>query len=411
MGGTVSLYDVLKSRKAGLSPDLYTKLRAQREMPERVITAEPPIYFKSDGTAISEYQISGDTIQNGTPTPDNPIEVLGVGDRTANLLPLIDETVDVRSVIVSIDSQKISFAGTAVSSGGRTTKLTANFTIPAGTYHVKTYGNSSNAIFYLTKAADDSALAAMGDGTFTLTQDTEVYFGVNWIKDETYSETDVTIMLNEGSTALPYEPYGYKIPITSASTTTPIYIGEVQTTRRIKKLVLTGEEDITSRHLDVNLFNVLLSDYLKKSAVTTLSTHYIAQANVNGWTEVNDKSVTCYKNAGSPTTFIYIRDSSYATVEAFKTYLQQQYAAGTPVKVWYVLATEEAGIVNEPLMKIGDYADTLSKEQAGAQIPTVKGNNELNISTTVTPEIMLKGKIKQLPDSDMNALLSVMEEM
>lgn len=50
-------------------------------------------------------------------------------------------------------------------------------------------------------------------------------------------------MLNLGSTALPYEPYGYKLPLTVNSTAYPIYLGEAQTTRKIKKLVLTGGED------------------------------------------------------------------------------------------------------------------------------------------------------------------------
>ena len=35
------------------------------------------------------------------------------------------------------------------------------------------------------------------------------------------------IMGNTGSTALPYEPYGYKLPILSNSTVTSIYLGEV----------------------------------------------------------------------------------------------------------------------------------------------------------------------------------------
>ena len=42
------------------------------------------------------------------------------------------------------------------------------------------------------------------------------------------------IMLNLGSTPLPYEPYN--------RTTTPIYLGETQTTRKIKKLVFDGTE-------------------------------------------------------------------------------------------------------------------------------------------------------------------------
>jgi hypothetical protein len=33
-------------------------------------------------------------------------------------------------------------------------------------------------------------------------------------------------MLNSGSTALPYEPFGYKIPITCAGTTVNVYTGD-----------------------------------------------------------------------------------------------------------------------------------------------------------------------------------------
>lgn len=60
---------------------------------------------------------------------------------------------------------------------------------------------------------------------------------------------------------------------------------------------------------------------------------------------------------------------------------------------WYVLATEEIGIVNEPLMKIGDYADTLSMEQAGVQIPTLNGTTVIDVDTAVKPtEMYIKYK-------------------
>lgn len=49
-------------------------------------------------------------------------------------------------------------------------------------------------------------------------------------------------MLNTGSTALPYEPYGYKLPLTVNGVEYPIYLGEVETTRKIRKLVLTGRK-------------------------------------------------------------------------------------------------------------------------------------------------------------------------
>lgn len=291
MGGTVSLYDILKARKTGLSPDLYTKLRAQREMSESVITAEPPIYFKSDGTALIDYLINGNTTQSGTPTPESPI-------------------------------------------------------FPQGCGKLETVGEKAGQ---------------------------------------------------------------YKIPITSADTTTNIYLGEVETTRKVKKLIFDGTENWTKGNYpkpDSYQFYITKSIYFPDAASIITSgnsfcTHFTNRETAGGTAWGTNFNI-----------YMLINDlPENATENDFKAYLAAQYAAGTPVVVWYPLASETTGIVNEPLMKIGDYADTVSKEQAGVQIPTLKGNNELNINTTVTPKITLKGKIKQLPDSNMNALLSIMEEM
>ena len=37
------------------------------------------------GKDLKDWSITGNTVQNGTPTPDNPVEVQAVGDRTGNL--------------------------------------------------------------------------------------------------------------------------------------------------------------------------------------------------------------------------------------------------------------------------------------------------------------------------------------
>ena len=84
---------------------------------------------------------------------------------------------------------------------------------------------------------------------------------------------------------------------------------------------------------------------------------------------------------GNNSITIRISDTIATTLEAFKTYLQQQYAAGTPVTIWYVLATETTGMVNEPIRKIGDYADTVS----GITIPTITGKDTFDVLTTLKP--------------------------
>lgn len=78
------------------------------------------------------------------------------------------------------------------------------------------------------------------------------------------------------------------------------------------------------------------------------------------------------------------------TVDEFKAWLANQYAAGTPITVWYILAEPETAVVNEPLRKIGDYADSISDV---ISIPTVRGKNVFDVDTEVKPsEVYIKYK-------------------
>ena len=43
------------------------------------INGAPPLSFKSNGEVIEDYTISGNAIQNGTPTPEAPVDVVGCG--------------------------------------------------------------------------------------------------------------------------------------------------------------------------------------------------------------------------------------------------------------------------------------------------------------------------------------------
>lgn len=191
-----------------------------------------------------------------------------------------------------------------------------------------------------------------------------------------------TTMLNAGSTALPYEPYGYKIPITCAGQTVPVYLGQTPTVRRIKKAVLTGEE----------------SDWINAAIITATDAYQNATA-IAGYKReafycshmvatTSSDSTTTHGYIGQRLTLCMDKTLGLDTVDKFKAYLAAQYAAGTPVTVWYVLATPETGIVNEPLAKIGDYADELHSTDAGVSIPTAKGQNTLTVDTELQPSEM-----------------------
>lgn len=169
----------------------------------------------------------------------------------------------------------------------------------------------------------------------------------------------------------------YKIPISSANTTTPIYLGEVETTRKIEKLVLTGGETIDKAD---NCFRIPLP-LSSGSIPNVVSTHLPYKV---GWELRSGATGICTSTTyyGSNYKYLLIRCDKIATTTAdFKSYLQQQYAAGTPVTVWYVLATPTTGIVNEPIRKIGNYADEVS----GISIPTIAGANTISVGTTLQP--------------------------
>lgn len=172
----------------------------------------------------------------------------------------------------------------------------------------------------------------------------------------------------------------YKIQISSAGQTTPVYLGEVETTRKIRKLVLTGEEQWYFYSIkDVHQFytqDTAIGGVASSSAYSTITPYGMTASNRKG-------DYGCYTvTSGNEIAFqMYGSRVDIPTQTEWKAYLAAQYAAGTPVCVWYVLATPETGIINEPLMKIGNYADEVSN----ISIPTITGKNIVDVETVLKP--------------------------
>lgn len=353
-------------------------LHSLRKLTTATEAVENPLY--TDGTAITSYTIKGNTVQNGTPTPSNPVMPNGVGERTENLFnsPLEQGTLAEGSAVGSTYTQT---KGAAV-----TTRVRASNLIYVGGTATISVDFSKYYLYLLCFDANQQYT-----GEYTATWQTEPvvvntqYVGI-LIRNKNNTTlspdtTDFNLMVNVGSTAKPYEPYGYKIPISSGGVTTNIYLGSTQTVRAIKKLVLTGQED-WRKWQSTTVYYMPMSDYiLADGDITQICTHYQSYAQTSVSTSVPD-GYCAFRSINDANKRILINDSNCATADDLKAYLAQQYANGTPVTIWYVLATAETGQVNEPLMKIGDYADTLSN---AAQIPTTEGANSITVDTTVQP--------------------------
>lgn len=149
-----------------------------------------PIEFKGSGENLENYRIYGNTISSES-----------VGDRTANLF-------DGELLCGYWDS--ITTIANTSSPVYRSFKLL----LPAGTYTFSV----TTEIKIVRIIVDGVLIQNVGDNitSYTVTSTTDNYIGFSFrITGATQTPWDDSpIMLNPGSTALPYEPYGYRVLVT-----------------------------------------------------------------------------------------------------------------------------------------------------------------------------------------------------
>ena len=384
---SATFYDLLKYAATGqASPSMtyYDRLRASTLMsgyPERTVTGEPPLIYdaKKEGY-LTAWEISGNGVQNGTPSPSSIVPFDGSGSRTGNLCPDTPYKTN-----YSINANGVETSTTGFCIYRIPVNVNTEYTISqkehTGGTHVRIHAYKSGMWQEQIAAVPIQNLPS----TFTTISDCD---------EIRISITMTTVpMLNTGQTALPYEPYGYKITptITSGtdSTTTPIYLGTVETVRKIKKLVLDGTENWVAQGTTQTrtVCALRISDSIN---VVGKCTHIDWKDSYSS----EDNRVTLYNNQ----IFISIENDilSETTAAGFKAWLADEYANGTPVCIWYVLSTEQTGITNEPLYRIGTYADAIASTNHGApQIPVLRGQNTLSFSETVQPSsVTITGEIK-----------------
>ncbi len=160
-----------------------------------------PLTINGIGKDLKDWSITGNTVQNGTPTPDTPQAVKAVGDRTGNLADVIRGKVPRVS-----DGSLVTFEG-----------LTTEY-VPFHTGDILSVSfdkPGSTKRFYAFYYSGDTLLTTKDLAYGTSISSYAVPETVDRIRIRIdYSGVEVSnVMLNMGSTALPYEPYGYKIPV------------------------------------------------------------------------------------------------------------------------------------------------------------------------------------------------------
>lgn len=378
-------------------------------------TTTGTLKFKGYSLPVKVKSLLGNDVQNGTPTPDSPIMPEFCGEKTGNLANLygVDKTFLGLHCTVS-ENMSVVINGTKTSGPNVRPLVNPNIMLPAGTYTVKVKmvsGSTTNVTDGLVFGINASAyelrttpgvkqVGDTGKRTFTLIEDTLLssiditasYGSVGSVWDNATFQC----WFYSGSDDKEYEPYGYKLPFTNAGQTTNVYLGQTPTVRRIKKLVLDGTESWGINSTKDNTVSFFLYNTKVGKLVGSFYSNIYPQSLPWAYVGNADTGLSWY----AASSFGFKMEKTLIggdTAEAFKSYLAAQYTAGTPVTVWYVLAESETGIVNEPVAKIGDYADELNNTVATLpEIPTTTGQNTLTVDTTLVPSsLTIKGHIKE----------------
>ena len=172
----------------------------------------------------------------------------------------------------------------------------------------------------------------------------------------------------------------YKIPVEIGLSTQSIDLSAVQTVRNIKKLILTGDETYVQQGGGTLYSYNLISSEKAKARDLVICSHlpFSWSYSDNICIHIYSSLATIFLNFGVD---IMNAQPSGNTVAGLKEYLAQQYTNGTPVTIYYVLAQNVTDTINEPLQKIGDYADSISN----ITLTTTAGATSFGVDTAVKP--------------------------
>ena len=332
----------------------------------------PPISFNGIGENLLDYRIDG---ASG-----------GVGDRTGNLFDGTWEN---------------KFIGTYGNIGYSTNRVLSSYVtvIPNQTYSVKS-NMRIRAVHSYNDATHTQALidnvAGLDGATFTIPADSNsIRISLKKANDGDFTPDDIDwFMLNAGSTALPYEPYGYKVPV-----------------------VVSGKNLLqnTATTQTINGVNVIVNNdgSIKLSGTSTAITYIDINSNFNS-TEFQD----CYLNPFYPNNFVssastvLLRISNTTNRNSIQDFLNNSVIRDNgsnlrlAIRIGQNYTFSNDFIISPMISKFSDntyepyieptitniYLNTpieenesVSLSDTNTNIPTIRGTNVLTVDTTVQP--------------------------
>lgn len=312
---------------------------------------------KSKALSIKEYY--GNTVQDGTPTPESPVEIQTISGNITFNINSVNYSLDLKSrnlyegysnlqigwlpnngaypttnssypnaryQLIELNTGESITVSNSTGSRARIRYIDKGINQVMGT--VDTVGESASS-YYMTTASFGSGFT---NGTITAKRD--LILGILIFEER---EDIETVMINEGTTALPYEPYynyelckigDYKDKIYNDNGTWKIE-------KKVGKIVLNGSEDMGYYTVSSKpVFYVVCNDdtYKIQSGLICYSNYYLGKGEVYSFDNVYDlgNNVIALRTGYQR---IVIRNDSITSLADFKTWLGSH-----NTELYYVLA-------------------------------------------------------------------------
>ena len=349
------------------------------------------------GSVATEYQ---PYVEVETISGRESVEVRACGK---NLLQPVYTTQTINGVTFTVNSDgSVTINGTATARAQYPiTRTTASYpqVFDGQTFTLFDVEGADQSFYSYAMSVEQDVRLDSDSKTFTMTQDDTLYIAIVALEGKTVNNVTVYPQLELGSVATAYEPYrllgGGEITPSSplyglpgAEDTAEVSVdGDVLVTRRTAVLELDGTEtnmSVVHTSTGYDRLNIVPAQPVKIVATPNAlgnirCSHYGTVTTGAQWN--NGVEGIGVETTGQ----IMILDAGLATLDAWKTYLAAQAAAGTPVTIVYELAAPETEtpadvdpiVPEKGQLNISTDADALSATVHGSGWDTISDQTGL----------------------------------
>ena len=356
-GKDLSTNDFTNAYKAQLD-GLNESLSAKADQPYQQHTQTDGGFHVEDsaGGLVADALISGNTVQNGTPTPDAPITPLCLPAGT-EIKAISENWFDPSGYSSLYNPATGYFEATAL------VFYNTRFNVPEYLQHtqftfsayVKGAATNIRVSIVYTDATVTNGNNVNSVNEFVRTmvtsnpEKTISYICIGYGSGGTFTTYAKDVQINLGSIATLYKPY-----TNPATFTTPCDLMKVNAadslnrvtgvaTQKVYKKVFDGTENWLLQGTNSNniiSFTLRLSNTEISPttvAVPAISAHFVYTE--SALSAATTQHIYVQRTTSTTTAYVRMYLDTMPDVASFKAWLVAQYAAGTPVTVWYELAT------------------------------------------------------------------------